>query len=267
MPQHLFTAELMQQRTKPATKSRSLPCSTDESRAAARHQQVLTAIAALERRLDALSSDTSSPETGSSNIGAGAPARPGPLAAAAGASADDQLDGLRAEVCELSHSIVETKRQIAALRNRNNPPDRLIRANDELDAVVQATEGATETILAAAEDIDAIAARMRASAMPTGDIAALEDISERTIRIFEACNFQDITGQRISKVVNTMKYVESRVERMIEIFGGPDSFTDLDPPEDAPAPAARDDDTDLLQGPQLATDRPISQDDIDKLFD
>lgn len=257
MSHEVFTAELMQQRTQCAKKPGPLDHATAEAEAgaAARHQQILSAVARLERRLDALSS---------SHIGAAAPTRPIPPAAAA----DGQLEGLRAEVCELSQSIVETKRQIAALRNRNNPPDRLIRANDELDAVVRATEGATETILAAAEDIDAIAARMRASsALPANELAALEDISERTIRIFEACNFQDITGQRISKVVNTMKFVESRVERMIEIFGGPDSFADLEPPEVTPTAAIPDADAGLLHGPQLATDRPISQDDIDKLFD
>ncbi|MBK8907164.1 MAG: protein phosphatase CheZ [Rhodospirillales bacterium] len=264
MSQGIFTAELMQQRKQSPENPDPLADRTAESRAAARHKQVLTAVARLQRRLDALSRETAASHAGCFHIGAAAPVQSVPQTAAA---TDDQLDGLRAEVRELSQSIIETKRQIAALRNGNRSPDRLICANDELDAVVHATEGATEIILTAAEEIDAIAARLRSSVELAGEVAALEEISDRTIRIFEACNFQDITGQRISKVVNTMKFVESRVERMIEIFGGPDSFAGVEPPEDAPAPADSDADMHLLHGPQLATDRPISQEDIDKLFD
>lgn len=263
MSQGVFTAELMQQQKQSPENPDPLAHRTAESRAAARHQQVLTAVARLQSRLDALSGETGSSHAGCFNTGAAAPVQSVPPTAAT----DDQLDGLRAEVRELSQSIIETKRQIAALRNREKSPDRLLCANDELDAVVQATEGATEIILTAAEEIDAIAARLRSSVKLAGDLAALEEISDRTIRIFEACNFQDITGQRISKVVNTMKFVESRVERMIEIFGGPDSFAGVEPPEDTPTPADPDADAHLLHGPPLAADRPISQEDIDKLFD
>ncbi|HAQ00066.1 MAG TPA: hypothetical protein DCQ35_08595, partial [Rhodospirillum rubrum] len=76
----------------------------------------------------------------------------------------------------------------------------------------------------------------------------------------EACNFQDLTGQRITKVVNTMKFVEERVDKMMAIWGR-ESFRDLE--EDPPMIAAGD--NRLLNGPQ-DVGKGISQDEIDRLF-
>ena len=68
------------------------------------------------------------------------------------------------------------------------------------------------------------------------------------ISIFEACNFQDITGQRISKVVGAMKFVEERVHHMMEIWGGMESFKDIETIDDP----KRQGEKALLNGPALA---------------
>ena len=83
------------------------------------------------------------------------------------------------------------------------------------------------------------------------------------VRIFEACNFQDITGQRITKVVGAIKFIEDRIDRMIEILGGQSALRDVELPADDVVDA----DAALLAGPQLETDPKISQDDIDRFFD
>ncbi|RMF05696.1 MAG: hypothetical protein D6773_04985, partial [Alphaproteobacteria bacterium] len=89
-------------------------------------------------------------------------------------------------------------------------------------------------------------------------------IQELVVQIFEACNFQDLTGQRITKVVRAFQFIEERVTRMMEIWGGIESFKEIevvDPPK-------RDGDAALLNGPALETDEDVaSQDDIDALFD
>jgi chemotaxis protein CheZ len=89
------------------------------------------------------------------------------------------------------------------------------------------------------------------------------DISERVISIFEACNFQDLTGQRISKVMNTMKFIEHHINVMMEIWGGVDAIK-------AHAPAiidTREGDAKLLNGPKLDGDEGhASQNDIDAMF-
>ena len=88
-----------------------------------------------------------------------------------------------------------------------------------------------------------------------------DEMSERIVNIFEACNFQDITGQRITKVVNTMNFIDERIKRMMDIWGGSELFKGLVPEQEESAPAG-----DTLHGPALPDER-ISQADIDALFD
>lgn len=45
-----------------------------------------------------------------------------------------------------------------------------------------------------------------------------EEIQERVVSIFEACNFQDLTGQRIKKVMTTMKFIENHITVMMDIW-------------------------------------------------
>lgn len=173
----------------------------------------------------------------------------------------EEVDLLRMELRALAHSIQDTKREIAALRTREEDTDRLLAVTSELDAVVGATEHATEGILDAAEKIDTIAHNLRSHGDDKYIAALADDVIEHVLTIFENCNFQDITGQRITKVVNTLKFVEERVDRMIEIWGS-DAFDGL---RDSIA-ENEDEDRRLLNGPQLAK-QGISQDEIDKLFD
>jgi chemotaxis protein CheZ len=163
----------------------------------------------------------------------------------------------------IQHAIQHTRREIAALHGEGGPA-KLNRATDELDAVVMDTESATETILSAAEAIDAAAERVAAS-LTGEDKALLTGIRSEAIRIFEACNFQDITGQRIRKAVGLFHFVEQRVASMIEVWGQVDEMPGAGArPEMRPEKSGDDA---LLNGPALAgIDTVVSQDDIDSLF-
>jgi len=168
---------------------------------------------------------------------------------------------LKVELDSIYEAIERTKREIATLRYAGAEGQEINRVTDELGAIVLGTETATNAILAAAERIDELSGNL-AARLTGGDQEIAREISDQVISIFEACNFQDITGQRISKVVNAMKFVEERVHEMIEIWGGLESFKDIETLEQE-----RDGDDALLNGPALATDKGItSQDAIDALF-
>jgi len=168
---------------------------------------------------------------------------------------------LKVELDSIYEAIERTKREIATLRYAGAEGQEINRVTDELGAIVLGTETATNAILAAAERIDELSGNL-AARLTGGDQEIAREISDQVISIFEACNFQDITGQRISKVVNAMKFVEERVHEMIEIWGGLESFKDIETLEQD-----RDGDDALLNGPALATDKGItSQDAIDALF-
>ena len=88
------------------------------------------------------------------------------------------------------------------------------------------------------------------------------DIQERVLQIYEACNFQDLTGQRITKVVNVLRFIEDRVNRMMEIWGGMEAFASIESDESL----RRVGDAALLNGPALPNADQATQDDIDALF-
>lgn len=173
-----------------------------------------------------------------------------------------EIQKLKDELDLIQAAIKNTKQEIATLHVTGFRGQEMRRVTDELDAVVTGTADATENILNAAEEIDQAASTL--SGLVQGEQATnlMRDIGERVIQIFESCNFQDLTGQRISKVVATLKFIETHIVKMMEIWGGIEALKDFTP---AAAPVRESDG--LLNGPRLEDDRGhASQDDIDAMF-
>lgn len=165
---------------------------------------------------------------------------------------------LYTELEQLADYIRDIKAEIAALRPDEIQEQYLPSAADELDAIVEATEGATNSILAAAEAIESV----------TGDVdaAVAERLTEVTTSIYEACTFQDITGQRIGKVVKALKVIQGRVETLVSAFGSEiDQIRKKTAAEKAAAGPVGQSEEDLLNGPQLAG-MAKNQNEIDALF-
>jgi len=81
--------------------------------------------------------------------------------------------------------------------------------------VVAATEGATRQIMDAAE---------RMLAIEVEDLESDRDQVEAEVTgIFEACSIQDTTGQRVNKVVETLKEIDDRVAHIAAALGVHDS--------------------------------------------
>ena len=169
---------------------------------------------------------------------------------------------IEAEMTAIQHAIAQTKTEIATLHQSGFQGKELGKVTDELDAVVQGTEHATEAILSAAETIEDRVGNLAAK-LDGADQGMANDAAEAVMTIFEACNFQDITGQRITKVVRTMRFIEDRIDSMMEIWGGMESFSEVDTLDVGPKGDAA-----LLNGPAMDNDVNVaSQDDIDALFD
>jgi chemotaxis protein CheZ len=175
-----------------------------------------------------------------------------------------QCEKLKVELDLIHDAINRTKREIAVLHGKSFNGDEMSKVTGELGAVVGGTEEATQQILEAAEAIDQAASALTKVNSPDQQKLLSEEISERVVSIFEACNFQDLTGQRIGKVMTTMKFIENHITVMMDIWGGVDAIK-------AHAPSivdAREGDAKLLNGPKTEGDvGHASQDDIDALFD
>lgn len=172
---------------------------------------------------------------------------------------------VRTDLEALADYIQVAKSEIMSIDPEGIPDEHLPAATVELDAIVLATEEATHSIMECAEEIEQIAA-----SLDNGKSDALVDA---TTRIFEACGFQDITGQRISKVVGALQEIENKIESLLEIFGDndPQAREDRRRKRADQRAAAKNqalgemNEKDFLQGPQLPKDA-IGQDDIDALF-
>jgi len=127
-------------------------------------------------------------------------------------------------------------------------------AHDELDEVVAATEQAANTIMDATESI-------QTAAETVTEAEAKDKIMEESMRIFEASNFQDITGQRITKVIKTMQNTESGMVKLLESMGY--SEEEIYPLSEREV--SIDDPESLLNGPGM-TGEANSQDDIDAIL-
>jgi chemotaxis protein CheZ len=153
--------------------------------------------------------------------------------------------------------IDNAKLEIAALRPDEIQEEHIPSATDELGAIVAHTEEATGTILDAAEKLEELAA---SSNKKTAAV-----ISDAVTSIYEACNFQDITGQRITKIVKALKHIENKVDALISAFGEQAQKNLAKKAEIQKEEEAPKEDEDLLNGPQLV-EKAQSQQEIDALL-
>jgi chemotaxis protein CheZ len=126
------------------------------------------------------------------------------------------VDRLRFDLVEMANSIVRTKAEIATIKPGADQHGKFGEATEELDSIVQATETATSEILAAAEQVQEIAWTLREQGL---DPMVCDTLDTRATEIYTACSFQDLTGQRTSKVIEVMRYLEGRINAMIDIWG------------------------------------------------
>ena len=144
------------------------------------------------------------------------------------------------ELREIAQYIESMRHKIGMLQVNDLKNSRIPMAGQELGAIVESTEQATNTIMECAEAV------MAADASDPVAYKALVD--EKMMIIFEACSFQDITGQRIAKVVETLEHIETRVARFADVIQQKDLDGFLNEHERSRAERKK---SLMLNGPQL----------------
>ena len=127
-----------------------------------------------------------------------------------------EKDRLRMDLLEMSRAISRTKHEISTLRPQGAQPNELGVASEALDAIVRTTERATSDILEAAEQIQEAAWTLREEGASE---AMCDELDRRATDIYTACSFQDLTAQRTTRIVDTLRFLEGRINAMIEIWG------------------------------------------------
>ena len=162
-------------------------------------------------------------------------------------------NGSRAAQNERQRLVAELRLVLAAIRGqphaKNGPANAPARIADELDAVTQDSDVAAQRILAAAEQIDQAANNLVGVLKGNFEASLAQDIRDRVTQIFEACNFQDLTSQRVAKVRASFERLDRQIAGTLDELARADT---------APPP----------HGPRLGGDAGhVSQSDIDSLFD
>jgi len=164
---------------------------------------------------------------------------------------------VHAEIGRLASYITEAKGEIFAIQTNDKAEAVIMDASLHLDEVIKHTEEATNTIMDACDQVQANAGGIGGEKE--------EKIMEATNRIYDACTFQDITGQRIRKVITLLKNIEDRINKLNGLFGAAPVFSEDDGKKDPSTVVVPLNDKDLLNGPQLKG-QGVSQNDIDSIF-
>lgn len=159
-----------------------------------------------------------------------------------GERAAQSVDRIRFDLVDMAKAIARTKAEIAAMKPDADHQGKFGEATEELDSIVQATEQATSDILATAEQVQEIAWTMREQGV---EAEVCDLLDAKATDIYTACSFQDLTGQRSRKVIQVLRYLEGRINAMIDIWGLDGAVT----AETAEAEKARSGEQALLNGP------------------
>ena len=130
-------------------------------------------------------------------------------------SADADMDRIRMDLKEMAEAISTTRHEIAAISPDSGSESQILMASGELDSIVSETEQATSGILEAAEQVQEAAWIMREDGVNPDMCDTLDGLATR---IYTACSFQDITGQRTGKVIEALQSLEQRIHAMSEIW-------------------------------------------------
>jgi len=167
---------------------------------------------------------------------------------------------LKDELSGLLRYIQRVRTEIAAISRPADEDFKFESMGEQLDAIVKATETATNTIMAAMERNDGIIEKICAKTKSKKLQELCDQLIENDNEVFEACSFQDITGQRVNKVVKSITYVEDRVTALVDVWGKEELDKIVIKAEE------KTEDEKLLEGPQMEG-KGLSQSEVDALFD
>jgi len=172
----------------------------------------------------------------------------------------DAVQILKDELAQIHDMIARNKHELSTLIGYGKER-KMARAAGELGAAVEGMETATVGILKSIEVIDESAKALTATLKDDYKRGLAQDIQDHVVKIYEACNFQDLAGQRIGNVIRTLTSVEQQVAAILERFDGVSKMpAPAKPMQTAPV-------RELLNGPKLDGDSGhTNQRDIDKMF-
>ncbi len=175
---------------------------------------------------------------------------------------DPQLEALKKEVAGLFNSFQRVRDELASLNIPSTEDNLLGSVAEQMTAITEETSSATNSIMEATEAIQTVNERLLKEIKFGGARPNFEEIALHTNKIFEACSFHDITGQRLTKIATAISILEDSFGTLATVVGK----SALQTAKVEKKSIHRNDDGLELTGPRV-DDTAYSQEDIDKLFD
>ena len=160
---------------------------------------------------------------------------------------------LRLDILDMTQTIEQIKTEIA---NTDDDGTTISDAQLELNVVLDETEEATSNILSSAEKIQEIIWELKET---DKDNAGFDKIDELVTDVYMACSFQDLTGQRLRKVVGLTSDIEQRLKNMVSLWDADELL------QYKQSDVTTHEDEYLKNGPALPPDAQ-QQDDIDAVL-
>lgn len=178
---------------------------------------------------------------------------------------EEEVVRLKRELVGLFGHMHRMRKELAAIGTPEGEKNHFATMTDLLTGIAEEVEAASDKILGNMESVEDLLMEIRKRTESDKDTQSLLDqVSDHGNAVFEACSFQDLTGQRVAKITKTMQFVEDKVKQLIYMWGRDELAAivaeyKLDELED------EDPDKKLLNGPQRIGVA-VTQDEIDKLF-
>ena len=119
---------------------------------------------------------------------------------------------LRLDIVDMTQTIEQIKTEVA---NTGNDGTAISDAKVELNVVLDETEEVTSNIISSVEKIQEIIWELKENDKDSSDY---DKIDELITDVYMACSFQDLTGQRLRKVVDLTSDIEQRLKNMVSLW-------------------------------------------------
>lgn len=147
----------------------------------------------------------------------------------------DTAKALEGEVLQLYKLVQRLREELAGVAGPAAKGKVLDRAADQLSAIADESEHATQCILDATERVSQVSSLLRKEIKYAGARHIFDKLDQASQTILENCQVHDIIGQRISRIVRTLNAVEGTISALVvtvgegSIQGVPSALHDLNP--------------------------------------
>lgn len=169
---------------------------------------------------------------------------------------------LETEVIKLFGLVQKLRSDLATVHVPNGETPVLESAADQIKAITEESEAATNTVMDATEEISNIATKLQREIKFAGASPIFQDILDNSQKVLEACQTHDIIEQRLSRVIRTINLVEGTLNSMV-VTVGKGAVTDMETA--ISGIHVRDGDLELSGPPTNGSG--LSQPEIDTIFD